>query len=135
MKKTLTYSLVALVAATALVPVVSTQAASANSIKELVFTKDGKDIKISNSLYQDAFTEGLIRNNDLKYIQLDNLKYYNKDLYSDAISEFNSNLEALKYLAGSNKHSDITPVDGEFKNGQLVATEPDAEFFEVTDIE
>ncbi|PID21742.1 hypothetical protein CSV61_08560 [Sporosarcina sp. P3] len=135
MKKTLTYSLAALVAATALVPAVSTEAVSANTIQELVFTKDGKDIKISNSLYQDAFTEGLVRNNDLKYIQLDNLKYYNKDLYSDAISEFNSNAEALKFLAGSNKHSNITPVDGEFKNGQLVAKEPVVEVFEVENIE
>lgn len=135
MKKTLTFSLAALVAATALVPVVSTEAATTNSIKELVFTKGNKDIKISNSLYQDAFTEGLVNNNDLRYIQLDNLKYYDRNLYSDAISEFNTNAEALKYLANSNKHSNITPVDGEFKDGQLVVAEPVAENFEVVGIE
>lgn len=135
MKKTLTFSLAALVAATALVPVVSTEAATTNSIKELVFIKGNKDIKISNSLYQDAFTEGLVNNNDLRYIQLDNLKYYDRNLYSDAISEFNTNAEALKYLANSNKHSNITPVDGEFKDGQLVVAEPVAENFEVVGIE
>lgn len=123
MKKVVKTSLAAVLVASAIVPAATAEAAQTQNVQDFVVSKDGKNLTVNTTLFNEAIVEGMIKGNDVTFIKSTNGKIYSKTNFDEALVEANGNVEAaLVMLEKANLEVELTTVEGEFNtNGELVA--------------
>lgn len=123
-KKVFATSMAAVLAASAIVPVASAEAAESINVDQFVVLKDGKNITLDKAIFEDALVEGIVSTDEVKYVKGTDSKVYDMALFNDFLVEADGNIdEAFKLLSKTSNSVDVPTVEGAIVDGELVAND------------
>lgn len=105
----------------AIVPVASVSASAAGTLDGVIITKDGKQIEVSRTLYNQMLSAKIVSASEVTHIKVGD-KYFTKTTYNQALSAGKSAAAALDLLVSRTDipTASITPEVGKIVNGELV---------------